>query len=184
MAGSPRSVVPALVALVVLTSPAQAFWGRSGSPPSGATAMMPAPVWCYVPMTMPCPGAPAALPPSWPAPTALPKPKAAPTTKEPPLRAPTITESRSTGGVMPAQAAGVAPGRAKVGFWNITGADVTLTIDGQQRKLPKDRALTLELGRTFVWQVEGRGPRLERVPDEQNVFEVILRPQTELKADK
>jgi len=85
---------------------------------------------------------------------------------------------------MPAQAAGVAPGRAKVGFWNITGADVTLTIDGQQRKLPKDRALTLELGRTFVWQVEGRGPRLERVPDEQNVFEVILRPQTELKADK
>jgi hypothetical protein len=85
---------------------------------------------------------------------------------------------------MPAQAADVAPGRAKVGFWNITGADVTLTVDGQQRKLPKDRAVTLELGRTFVWQLDGRSPRLERVPDDQTVFEVILRPQMKLKADK
>ena len=175
MAGSPRSVVPALLALALATSPAQAFWGRSGSRPSSATATMPAPLWCYVPVTMPHASGPATLWPSLPAPTALPKPKAAPTTKEPPLRAPTITESRSTGGVMPAQTADVPPGRAKVGFWNVTGADVILTVDGQQRKLPKDRAVTLELGRTFVWQLDGRGPRAERVPDGENLFEVILR---------
>jgi len=77
---------------------------------------------------------------------------------------------------MPTQAADVAPGRCKVGFWNITGEDVSLTIDGQERKLPKNRAVTLELGRTFVWQRSGRGPQTERVPEGENVFEVILRP--------
>lgn len=190
MAGSLRSVTLAMCAVGFVTSNGTAFWGRSGWRPSGTTAGAPAPTWYYVPVATPCWGAPAAPPPLLPAPATLPKPRAlikplpAPTSKEPPLRAPSVTESRSYGGVMPTQATEVTPGRCKVGFWNITGADVTLTIDSQQRRLAKDRAVTLELGRSFVWQLSGRGPQTERVPDGQYLFEVILRPQSEPEATK
>ena len=84
--------------------------------------------------------------------------------------------SRTRGGLYPAQATEAAPGRCKVGFWNITGRDLTLTINGQARTLPKDRAVTVELERNFVWQITGRDPHSERVPEEMSVFEVILRP--------
>jgi len=184
MAGSLR-ILPVLCALTVLNSSAHAFGGRSASRPMGAVACAPAPIIYCVPAIAPSWAVPTAAPPDFqPVPTPAPTPKLSPrpqpvpgpTTKEPPLRAPSVIESRSQGGVMPAEATELAPGRCKIGFWNITGADVTLTVDGQERKLPKDRAVTLELGRTFVWQVSGRGPQTVRVPDGQNVFEVILRP--------
>ncbi|GEM_PF-3665994 len=183
MAGSIRSVVLALCVVVTVTSSANAFWGRLGWRPVCTTAYTPAPVWYYcLPAAAPSWGQPV-LPQSFPPPPApLPKVKAlanplpAPTTNEPPLRAPTITEARSFGGVMQAHAAAVAPGRCKVGFWNITGGEVTLSIDGTARTLAKDRAVTLELARMFVWQLSGHGPQTERVPDGQSIFEVILRP--------
>ena len=108
-----------------------------------------------------------------------PAPTRTPTTNEPPVlpkQAPAIFESRTRGGLYPAQATEAAPGRCKVGFWNITGRDLTLTINGQARTLPKDRAVTVELERNFVWQITGRDPHSERVPEEMSVFEVILRP--------
>jgi hypothetical protein len=116
------------------------------------------------PSASPAPGSPTPVPRS-------------PTTAEPPTfqkRAPTVFEARS--GARTAQAAEVSEDRCKVGFWNITGQDVTLTIDGKSRMLAKDRAVTIDLGRDFTWQITGREPRHERVPQETNVLEVILRP--------
>jgi hypothetical protein len=65
---------------------------------------------------------------------------------------------------------------ARVGFWNITGRDVTLSIDGRTRNLAKDRAITVDVERSFTWQVNDGALHTERVPTEQNTFEVIIRP--------
>src|SRR5262249_59198819 len=103
---------------------------------------------------------------------------------EPPLhspgqRAPKVMESRHVGGVAAGQTPETKPvpetDRCKVGFWNVTGRDVTLTINGQARRLPRDRAVTLDLGHKFVWQLDQREPRSEVVPAEQATFEVVLR---------
>ena len=46
----------------------------------------------------------------------------------------------------------------------------------RQRKLAKDRAITVDLERSFSWQVDDGVLQTERVPTEQNAFEVIIRP--------
>ena len=191
MVGSWRRALAACCVLLVLASSAAAFGGRPAARPSYGAAYAAAPVWCcyYVIAVPPCWGH-APLPPLAPPPKVMPpvmplvmplaKPLPAPpsTTTEPPLnpkRGPTISESRSHGGAQ-AQTADLPPGRCKVGFWNITGGEVTLTIDGQTRTLAKDRALTLNLPRNFVWRIGGREAQSESVPEGQNIFEVILRP--------
>lgn len=115
-------------------------------------------------------------------PAARPNPAPASTTAEPPIanplrKAPTITESRSLGGSY----AGVGPvlPRCKVGFWNLTGKDMTIRVDGKDHTLPKDRSFTLELDRQFTWQSAGKEPTAERVPEDQNAYEVIIRPTIE-----
>jgi hypothetical protein len=120
-------------------------------------------------------GPPLPAPPQ-PAPGLPPPPRRQ--TTEPPVdakRTPTITESRFPGEVAPA-AAKVPAGRARVGFWNITGRDITLTIDGKARTVSKDRAVTFELGRSFAWQVDDGAPRSEQVPEGQNTLELVIRP--------
>jgi hypothetical protein len=64
--------------------------------------------------------------------------------------------------------------RLKVGFWNLTGRDITLTVDGKTRTLAKNRSLSLELGREFSWQVDRWPAHIERVPDGL-AHEVVLR---------
>jgi hypothetical protein len=99
------------------------------------------------------------------------------TTKEPPLmgdvkkKGPTVTESRSKSGGY----AATGGDRCKVGFWNLTGRDVTLKIDGRQQTIPKNRSLTLDLDRSFAWQMDQGEIVTERVPDEQTAHEVLLR---------
>lgn len=85
---------------------------------------------------------------------------------------PKIVESRSLGG---AQVTSKDQDRCKVGFWNVSGKDVSLTIDGQAKTLAKNRALTVELGRVFVWQIDQREPTTEQVPADQAFYEVIIR---------
>lgn len=106
-------------------------------------------------------------------------PKAAPPsqTAEPPAAAakkPTIIESRSLGGSYPVvtKDAGTLP----VGFWNATGHDVRLTVNGQSHLLRRNQALNLRLDRTFTWQQAGDEPRQEQVSDSQLSHEVIVRP--------
>lgn len=202
MAGTWR-VVLTMGCLAWTAATASAFEGRFGYRPSYVVACMPAPiqVYCvpalpYSPVKVaPVPQAsPGLMPRAQPLSKPIAKPQQAPpsSSKEPPLsggpssgeeplrnplRAPTITESRSLGSVEQAGARLAEPGRCKVGFWNVTGRDLTLTIDGQARTLAKDRAVTVTLGRTFVWQISGRDAQTERVPEELGVYEVILRPE-------
>lgn len=182
MAGTLRGLLATVLATLVAARSASAVDWRWAHRPTYAAPYSMAPVWYYVPAAAPC-GSSTFSPASAPMPRANPlaQPSAAPPSRsvESPLqpsRAPTITESRSVGGVAPVPDVQVTPGRCKVGFWNITGEEVSLTIDGQTRTLAKNRAVTLELERTFVWQVSGRPPQTERVPDNQNLFEVIVRP--------
>ena len=93
-------------------------------------------------------------------------------------RAPAISEARAASATDSAPARPTEPGRCNVGFWNVTGRDVSLTIDGKAQALPKGHALTLSLPHRFQWQIEGREPHAETVPQEQNVYEVILRPDS------
>ncbi len=65
--------------------------------------------------------------------------------------------------------------RCRVGFWNLTGRDVNVTIEGKAWPLPKNQALTFDIERQFTWHVAGRTPRIERVPAGQAAFEVIIR---------
>lgn len=91
--------------------------------------------------------------------------------KAPQAQGPEISESRSSTGKTKLMTSF----RCKVGFWNVTGKDVQLEVDGQMRTIPKDRAITLDMDRRFVWRLDSGPENLERVPDEQNYFEVILR---------
>ena len=119
---------------------------------------------CY-PVAAPAPVMPYAMP------------KAAPPsqqeTSEPPLGSskPKITESRSHGG----KYATATNDRCRVGFWNITGRDVIILVDGQSRSLARNQNMTLELARVFSWQIDGR-QQAERVPDGQTTYDIVLRP--------
>jgi hypothetical protein len=112
-------------------------------------------------------------------PTPYAKPRAAPPsgTSEPPLeksdqRGPKVIESRYDGSATPASV----KDKLRVGFWNLTGRDVTLTIDGQRHTVARNRAITLSLGRQFTWKMGEDPPRTEDVPSDERSFEVLLRP--------
>ena len=96
-------------------------------------------------------------------------------TVEPPLGkpdqspGPPISEWRA-GSATPA-----AKGRYAVGFWNVSSRDVLLTVAGQTRLLPRNRSITLELEREFIWQVDQQAARQERVAAERNGMEIVIR---------
>jgi hypothetical protein len=163
--------------LLLARTPSAPAWSGSGYGPahySYYAAVYYQPVYYPVyPMCVPM--IPTVKPPVKP-PAQKPKMPAA-TTKEPPLgaktkKAPVITESRSQKG---AYASGSSRERCKVGFWNLTGRDITLKVDGQERLLPRNRAITLTLARSFAWQIDQGETVTERVPDDQPFHEVLLR---------
>jgi hypothetical protein len=84
---------------------------------------------------------------------------------------PTITESRAE----PPASTGPPREKCKVGFWNVSGRNITLTIDGQKRVLPRNRAITLDLARDFSWQVDEGAPANEHVSADENFHELIIR---------
>jgi len=134
------------------------------------------------PVGVPAPARPYAAPIAAP-PSAVSAPVAAPTcSPEPPLQqAPAATESRSPAPAafntyFAAQTSDQPPrGRVAVGFWNLSGSDVTLTINGETRLLRRGKKLQLELGRQFVWRVNDREPQAERVPDKEAGLEIVIR---------
>jgi len=181
MVGIRGNILLASTLILATASSAQAWWGyRASYGP-----------WYYSPVYYVYPAYPVCdvTPPAAPKATPVPAPASksppaksaastAPTAKEPPALAepfkkgPIVTESRSLGGHGQASVSGE---RCKVGFWNLTGRDVTLIIAGQQRTLLKDRAVTLDLGRNFSWQLDQRDAVTERVPEGEAFHEVILR---------
>ena len=62
----------------------------------------------------------------------------------------------------------------KVGFWNLTGRDVKVNVNGQDRVVPRDRAITLDLAREFTWKLDGQAAQVQ-VPADKNAHEIVLR---------
>jgi hypothetical protein len=143
------------------------------------------PVYYYVqPAAYLCP-APGTLPP---AKTGGPyaQPQAAPPspTKEPPLEKkkagrPTVSESQwlsqDDSKVVPMAVDGSAKSMCRVGFWNVSGRDVNLTVDGKAYVVPKDRNMTVTVNRVFTWQINGKESQAERVPDDASSQEIVIR---------
>jgi hypothetical protein len=162
MAG-PWRILVGVVAVslgVASSSQAQGFGGGCGwyAPPA-VSYYYPAPVYYYYPRVIAIPDAP---------PTPAPPSSNAKTASERPV---IIT----TRGLATDAAGTAAKVRLKIGFWNLTGRDITLTVAGQVRTLAKNRAVTLELEREFSWQIDRLPAHLERVPEGQAVHEVVIR---------
>lgn len=90
-------------------------------------------------------------------------------------RAPMVITIRSrTGGYL---AGDHAPSKdvCRVGFWNLSGRELTLTVAEKSWKLPKDQSITLDLDRSFAWQVDQRPQSVERVPEGQSAHELVIR---------
>jgi hypothetical protein len=83
---------------------------------------------------------------------------------------PSVVESRTSSGT-----ADSPDTRFRVGFWNLSGKDVTLVIDGRPHSLARDRALTLELPRVFSWQVDQEAAQQGRVPEGKTAMELVIR---------
>ena len=90
-------------------------------------------------------------------------------------RMPVIVTSHAQSGALSAATSPVPKDRCRVGFWNLSGRDVTLVIAGKALSLAKDRAVTLDLEREFAWQVSGRSQHVERVGEGQATHEVVIR---------
>ncbi len=74
--------------------------------------------------------------------------------------------------------AGQAPAardRCSVTFWNLSRADVALTVAGQTRRVPAGRNLHLDLARSFSWSVAGHGSERQDVPPQEAGVEIVIR---------
>lgn len=158
----------ALLALLfgALVSSADAFGGRFGmfSSASRAPGAMVAPAtyhyycWPAPAMVIPVPDAYPKYAAQTPAPTGEPPMGAEP-------RLPKII----------ARSPETAKGRVRVGFWNLSGRDVSLTIEGKAWNLSKNQVLTFDMDRQFTWQAAGKTAQIQRVPEGQSAFEVLIR---------
>jgi hypothetical protein len=182
------ALLAALVALA-LAGPAPAFggWGRATSsyasyPAYYSPVVYPTTVSYYAPVWEVSYAAPVVCPPATTvlAPVAsvhaVPTPAPPSQTAEPPVRSgPVVTESRAGEGPSVMVRSGPGNNRARVGFWNVTGRDLTLTVDGQTYVLSRGRSLTLNLGRQFVWRVDQRPAQAEAVPAGNGTLEIVVR---------
>lgn len=179
MAGSLRGWLLVGCLFATVTGSAHSFGGRWCPVPGYRVVYYPAypapMVWCP-------PGLPAPPPVPYPFAQPYPAPPSPSPTREPPWqspleRAPKVSESRSLSSSKPLPVNPKAGPTCRVGFWNTTGRDVTLKIDGTSYLLAKDKSLTLDLGRKFTWHMERGEPRGEIVPDDRATWEIVLRSE-------
>jgi hypothetical protein len=169
-----HSGVAALAAAVLFAAgtSAHGFGGRLFSFQHVSQYCPPVTVVClpvYPVMPVYLPGPAAAIPEKM---YAIPKPAPASQTTEPPVNSntkPIIRDARSPGGEYSAR------DRCQVGFWNLSGRDITIKVSGASRVVPRDRAVMLDLRREFVWHVAGREPQRVVVPQEKDTHEIVLR---------
>jgi hypothetical protein len=62
-----------------------------------------------------------------------------------------------------------------VAFWNLTGRDLTVQVEGQDHYVPRGKNVRLDLGRQFVWRVEDRAAETEKVPANDSAVEIVIR---------
>ena len=92
-------------------------------------------------------------------------------TVEPPLQRKAFMPSAEKAIARP----GVVSDRCRVGFWNQSGRDVTLLVAGQMHLVPHDRAVTLDVPRTFIWQLDHQAARTEKIGEERATYDIVLR---------
>jgi hypothetical protein len=160
MAGSRRVPLFAVVLAFWSVGAAHAQYWSCCYPPSYAF-YVPEPIYSMCP----CPSAAIVQAPA----------PAVTETKEPPVadrkpRGPILHEMKSYGGNAP-------PSRCKVGFWNFTDREVTLTIEDMNltRKIPPQQSIQLDVNREFTWRIDDLPPRNDRIPDNRNDDERIVR---------
>ena len=139
--------------------------------------VQPAPYLCPAPVML----APAKTSGAYAQPQAAPP---SPTKKEPPLEKkrpgrPTVSESQGlsqdNAKVVPVAVDGNGKEMCRVGFWNVSGRDVKLNVDGKAFVVLKDRSLTVNVNRAFTWQINGKDSQAERVPDDASSQEIVIR---------
>ena len=77
--------------------------------------------------------------------------------------------------VFPAAGAATTPGLRKVGFYNHTARDLSLTIEGKAVTLPAMSYLHAQLPPTFVWKCADRPAAKATVPDSAAGVDVLIR---------
>ena len=65
--------------------------------------------------------------------------------------------------------------RCAVVFWNLSERPVVLTVEGRAFRLAPRANVRLDLGRAFTWDVAGREPQRQQVPDDESGLEVVIR---------
>ncbi len=68
-----------------------------------------------------------------------------------------------------------ATGTCSVGFWNSTARPVTVRVAGQVQFIQPGRGVTLELPRTFTWQLDDRQPQPARALADQAGLDIVIR---------
>ncbi len=192
----------ALVLLLALPPAAPAWWHYGPRPapvvagyaPAPVVFVAPRPVFVAAPVLVPAaPPPPACVAPASPLPAfAAPAPAPPSGSPEPPLAKPSgppmppaqpsayQAASPAAGArsydTYPLAVRGAATGeRCSVSFWNLTGRDVVLRVEGRTQVLPRGQSLTRELPRSFAWQVDGGEQRTEQVSAKDGGLEVVLR---------
>jgi hypothetical protein len=62
-----------------------------------------------------------------------------------------------------------------VGFWNLSGRDVTLQVESARYLLAQGKSLRFQLGRQFTWKVDDRTPEDEVIPATAPGVEIVIR---------
>ena len=178
-----------LAVLIVFPATGQAWWGGhsyysggysyycpvfSGAPAYSPGSYWSQPTYAEPPMAVyaPAPMAPA-LPalPNYACPTPAPPSVApaapTPSTDQPPKPPPAVNESRSFFDAYPAapRATDMTAGdRIQVSFWNLSGQDLTLKVEGQLQVLPSGKNLRLDLAPGFRVAGGGQGTPVGKGP--------------------
>jgi hypothetical protein len=65
--------------------------------------------------------------------------------------------------------------RCRIDIWNLTGRDIDAVIDGQRQVLRPGKSAPLDVGRRFVWKVDGRDPQSQQVAAGDSALEIVIR---------
>lgn len=65
--------------------------------------------------------------------------------------------------------------RCEVMFWNLSGSDVTLYVEGQVYQLAAGRSVRLDVNRDFTWNTDASLPHRQQVPTQESGLEIVIR---------
>jgi hypothetical protein len=70
----------------------------------------------------------------------------------------------------------IAGDHSNIDFWNLTGKDLVLRINGEAPLLlPRNKNLPLAAGHQITWQVEGHEAQTTRVRNGESALQIVIR---------